>query len=135
MGLFDAMIKSLNKFYTKQAKHELKDVEINPGSYVDVNIQVPEGYTGMMITVKATFNANASSGLRVMYLYSHDGVNYDSEDEAVSALNYFDMFTAGATKQRSDILPAVTPFVKIRLRNMDANHKITGVNVWRVIIR
>jgi len=140
----------LNKIYELQTKqyniqyHEhdkkrytlLTNKTIDPNSYVDVVITVPEGYTGVALIVRCSYHSAATAGLRLIYLYSQDGVNYDDETNAVDAGNLEDVyFTAGATMQRTVITPVIPDYIKVRFRNRDSSYPITGVNAWAIISR
>jgi len=127
--------KLIDTLFTKDVEKVVSNGNIDPSSYTDVVIDVPNTYSGMLLIVRATFDSGATSFMRVIYMYSADGLNYDSEDEAISAGNYFEFGAAGETRQRSEIIPAIAPYIKIRLRNLDSVYNITNINVWRVFIR
>jgi len=132
--------RNLGDFYTKDKKLELVDETIVAGQYGDVNIAIPEGYTGMIAIVKASFAATdaTTTGVRIVYMYSFYGIDYDDEDNAVDAGNYEDMVIPtgqiGVVRQRSFIIAALAPYVRLRVKNLDAANDVT-INLWRVIVR
>jgi hypothetical protein len=137
---YDTLVKALREVYKKDKKQELTDEVIAAGQYKDVNIAIPEGYTGMIVTVKASFAATnpTTTGVRIVYMYSYNGTDYDNEDNAVDAGNYEDiLIPTGQTsvvRQRSFILAALAPHIKLRVKNLDATNDVT-INLWRVITR
>ena len=88
-----------------------------------------------MLTVKATYDANATAGLRVRWLYSPDGTNYDSAEDAENAGNYEDLtFEAGKARQRTVVIPILQPYVRIQLVNLDGSYAVT-VDAWTTKLR
>lgn len=119
----------------KSVKQELSNVSIPANGYRDVDVEVPEAYSGMMVTCRASYGADATAGVRLIYLYSHDGVNYDGEEDAIDAGNYADLtFAPGQTRQRSEILAALPKYVRVRVRNKDLSAPVT-VSLWRCVVR
>jgi hypothetical protein len=115
----------------------LEAFPIPEGGSRDVEVEVPDGYTGMLITCRVSYAMGANGGARLVWLYSQDGVSFDDEDEAIAEGNFVDMGLApGATRQRSVILAALPRFVRIRVRNTStaANTPMT-VDLWRTITR
>jgi len=94
-----------------------------------------DGYSAIVLTVKATYNANASNGLRVRWLYSPDGTNYDSPEDAEDAGNYEDLtFEKGKTRQRTIVIPILQPYMRIQLVNLDTGYAVT-VDAWTTLLR
>ena len=94
-----------------------------------------DGYSAIVLTVKATYDANASNGLRVRWLYSPDGTNYDSPEDAEDVGNYEDLtFEKGKTRQRTIVIPILQPYVRIQLVNLDTGYAVT-VDAWTTLIR
>ena len=70
-----------------------------------------------------------------MWLYSPDGVNYDSLDDAVALNNYHDLsFAAGATRQATILIPVLTPYVRVVVVNKDPTYAST-ISVWTLALR
>jgi hypothetical protein len=87
------------------------------------------------LTVKATYNAAAAAGVRVRWLYSADNVNFDSPEDAEAAGNYETLtFTAGATRQRTMVIPFLQPYVKVQIINMDTSYPVM-VSCWTTRLR
>ena len=102
---------------------------------VDVDKSGLDGWSALAVTVRVTYDASATAGVRVLWLYSPDGTNYDSEDDAVAQGNYVDpSFVAGATRQVTFIVPLFTPYVRIRVKNLDTTYAAT-VDMWTVPLR
>ena len=114
---------------------DLAAASVAAGGYQDVDKSGLDGWSALAVTVKVTYDAAATAGVRVLWLYSPDGVNYDSEDDAVAQGNYVDpSFAAGATRQVTFIVPLFTPYVRIRVKNLDATYAAT-VDMWTVPLR
>ena len=94
-----------------------------------------EGYSAVVVTVRATYDASATSGVRVRWLYSPDNTNFDSPEDVEDAGNYTDLtFSAGATRQRTVLIPLLQKYTKVQIVNQDADYAVT-VSVWKVLIR
>jgi len=94
-----------------------------------------EGYSALVVTVRATYDASATSGVRVRWLYSPDNTNFDSPEDAEDAGNYSDLtFSAGATRQRTVLIPLLQKYTKVQIVNQDASYAVT-VDAWKVLIR
>ena len=94
-----------------------------------------EGYSAVVVTVRATYDASATSGVRVRWLYSPDNSNFDSPEDAEDAGNYADLtFSAGATRQRTVLIPLLQKYTKVQIVNQDADYAVT-VSAWKVLIR
>ena len=94
-----------------------------------------EGYSAVVVTVRATYDASATAGVRVRWLYSPDSINFDSPEDAEDAGNYADLtFSAGATRQRTVLIPLLQKYTKVQIVNQDAS-KAVVVDVWKVLMR
>jgi len=94
-----------------------------------------EGYSALVVTVRATYDASATAGVRVRWLYSPDNTNFDSPEDAEDAGNYSDLtFSAGATRQRTVLIPLLQKYTKVQIVNQDASYAVT-VDAWKVLIR
>jgi len=72
-----------------------------------------EGYSAVIVTVRATYDASATSGVRVRWLYSPDNSNFDSPEDAEDAGYYKDLtFAAGETRQRTVTIPLMQKYTK-----------------------
>lgn len=87
-------------------------------------------YSTLFITVRATYDASATSGVRVRWLYSPNGTNYDDEDNAENQNRYYDLaFQSGATKQATILIPVFADNIKVQIVNLDTGYPVT-VDVW-----
>jgi len=94
-----------------------------------------EGYSAVIVTVRATYDASATSGVRVRWLYSPDSTNFDSPEDAEDAGNYEDLtFSAGETRQRTVTIPLMQKYTKVQIVNQDAS-KAAVVDVWKTLFR
>ena len=94
-----------------------------------------EGYSAVVVTVRASYDASATSGVRVRWLYSPDGSNFDSVQDAEDAGNYADLtFSAGATRQRTVLIPLLQKYTKVQIVNLDSAVSVT-VDVWKTLLR
>jgi len=92
-------------------------------------------YSASIITISATYNASATNGVRVRWLYSPDNSLFDSPEDAIDEGNYKDLtFSAGATRIRTIIIPHLQPYVKVQIVNLDSNYGVT-VTVWKTFMK
>ncbi|MCS7387122.1 MAG: hypothetical protein NDF55_10435 [archaeon GB-1867-005] len=114
---------------------ELDTVSIGPGEVAEFAVESAKKYSAMVVTVKATYDPSATAGIRVRWLYSADGTDYDSPEDAIDAGNYEDLtFEAGKTRQRTVLIPLLQPYVKVQIVNMDTSYSVV-VTVWRTLMR
>ena len=108
---------------------------IAAGGVKDFIVSDSNGYSAVVITVKATYNASATQGVRVRWLYSPNGTDFDSEDAADAEGQYNDIvFTAGATKVETMLIPIFQPYVKVQIVNKDTSYSVT-VDAWKTLLR
>jgi len=94
-----------------------------------------EGYSAVVVTVRATYDASATSGVRVRWLYSPDNSNFDSVEDAEDAGYYKDLtFSAGETRQRTVAIPLLQKYTKVQIVNLDGSASVT-VDVWKTLLR
>jgi len=105
---------------------QLADNEtVNANSYKDYDLEVPLGKTGIAITLKATYESSATQGAKIELYYSQDGLNWDTDTDTT-----YDMpFSAGETKQKTFVTQAVTPYIRIRVKNLDSSKAMT-ISLW-----
>lgn len=79
------------------------------------------------VTVRVTYNASATSGVRLKLYFSPDGKNYDTV-----AYAYFDIdLTAGSTVQETKLVDAPERgHLRVALEDLDATYAATGITVW-----
>ena len=93
-----------------------------------------DGYSAIILIVKATYDASATAGVRVRWLYSPNGSNFDSTEDAEDAGDYEDMtFSAGATRQRTFLVPVFTDDLRVQIVNQDASKAVT-VDAWKILL-
>jgi len=94
-----------------------------------------DGYSALVVTVKATYNASATAGVRIRWLYSPDGTNFDTVEDAEDQGNYEDLsFAAGESRQRTVLVPIFSPYVKVQIVNQDTSYAVI-VDAWRTLMR
>ena len=109
---------------------DLSSQSITAGGVQDIDKSGLDGYSALVVIVKATYNGSATQGVRVRWLYSPDGTNYDSPEDAENAGNYEDLtFSAGATRQRTILIPIFTDNIRVQIVNLDSSYSVT-VDVW-----
>lgn len=115
---------------------EISNYSLAANSTYEITKTNLDTWSAILCIVKVTYNNSATAGIRVRWLYSADGTNFDSIEEAEAQGNYYDLtFTAGATRQTSILLPIFAPFVKIQIVNKDATYAQTLNNVWTILLR
>jgi len=108
---------------------------ISAGDKAEFVISNTNGYSAIAVTVKATYDSSATTGVRVMWLYSANGVDFDSPEDAEDQGNYEDLsFSAGATRQRTVLIPIFQNYIKIQIANLDSSGSVT-VDVWVTKLR
>jgi len=113
----------------------LSSETISPSDEAEFTVSDSNGYSAVVITVKAAYNASATQGVRVRWLYSPNGSDLDSEDAAEAEGQYNDIaFTAGATKVETVLIPLFQPYVKVQIVNKDTSYSVT-VDVWETLLR
>ena len=113
----------------------LDSVSIAGGSSEEFVLSDLDGYSAIVVIVKATYDPSASAGVRVRWLYSPDGTNFDSPEDAEDQGNYVDLtFSAGATRQGTVLIPILTDNIKIQIVNLDSSVSVT-VDVWSLKMR
>jgi hypothetical protein len=114
---------------------DLANYSLAGGGSVSMTKQAGESDSALVATVRATYSASATAGVRVVWLYSQDGVNFDSVDDAVAQGNYYDLsFAPGATRQATLVIPLFAQYVQILIINRDSANAAT-VNLWILFIR
>lgn len=114
---------------------ELSAQSISASDEAEFTISDADGYSAAVVTTKATYNASATQGVRVRYLYSPNGTDFDSEDAAEAEEQYNDIaFAAGATKVETLLIPLLQPYLKVQIVNLDSSVSVTA-DVWRTLLR
>jgi len=113
----------------------LSGVSISAGGTQEFTVSDTDGYSAVVVTVKATYDASATAGVRVQWLYSPDGTNFDSVEDAEAEGNYVDLsFAAGETRQRTVLIPILQPYMKVQVVNQDTSYAVT-VDAWSTLMR
>jgi len=130
-------LPSLNDIKPTRATPEqvLSSQSISAGGTAEFTVSDTDGYSAIVVTVKATYDASATAGVRVRWLYSPDGTNFDSVEDAEAQGNYEDLsFAAGETRQRTVLIPILQSYVKIQIVNLDTSYAVT-VDAWTTLMR
>ncbi len=138
--MLDGVTYNLDQLLTKNlrarspATQVLSGKSISASSTENIDLSGLDGYSAVIIIVKATYNASATSGVRVRWLYSPDGSNFDSTNDAEDAGNYEDLtFSAGATRQRTILIPILSDDMRVQIANQDDSKAVT-VSAWKVLL-
>ena len=114
---------------------QLSSQSISASGTQEFTISDTDGYSAVVVTVKATYNASATAGVRIRWLYSPDGTNFDTVEDAEDQGNYEDLsFAAGESRQRTVLIPIFSPYVKVQIVNQDTSYAVT-VDAWRTLMR
>jgi hypothetical protein len=113
----------------KWRRAEVMDYSLAGGGSLDINVPIPESFSGVAVTLKAVYNASATAGVQLEVYHSQDGVNWDSDTDDIVV----HPFAAGATKQKTYIFPSICPYIRFRVKNLDAGYAAT-VSLWRTFI-
>ena len=138
--MLDGVTYNLDQLLTKNlrarspATQVLSGKSISASSTENLDLSGLDGYSAVIIIVKATYDGSATSGVRVRWLYSPDGSNFDSTDDAEDAGNYEDLtFSAGATRQRTILIPILSDDLRVQIANQDDSKAVT-VSAWKVLL-
>ena len=116
------------------ATQDLNSYSLAGGGTVSLTKQAQDGWSALVATVRATYAAGATAGVRVLWLYSPDGINFDSVNDAVAQGNYYDLsFAASGTAQATLLIPLFAPYVQILIINKDSSNAAT-VNLWTLFL-
>jgi len=107
----------------------LSAYSITGGGTKDVDIEIPSKRVGVAILIKATYDAAATTGIRIEIYYSADGVSWDTDTDE----KHLHPFAAGEARQKTYILASVPTYIRIRIVNLDATYAVT-IDLWRVFI-
>jgi hypothetical protein len=114
---------------------DLSNYSLAGGATVNIDKSGLDGWSAIALILSIAYNASAATGIRVRWLYSPDGTNFDSPEEADSQGNYYEpTFSAGATRQTTILVPIFTPNVRITTTNKDSTYAHT-LNVWTLLMR
>jgi len=117
------------------ATQDLANKSIAAGGTEEVSKTVSDGYSALVVTVRATYASGATAGVRVRWLFSPDGTNYDTPEDAEAQGNYYDLsFAAGQTRQATILIAAFSNSVKVQIVNKDTANAVT-VNMWSWMLR
>jgi len=113
----------------------LSNYELGAGSSVNIDLEVPGGWSIVVLTIRVEFNLNASGGVVIRWLYSQDGESYDSVEEADLRGNYYEpVFEPGSVRQVTIPILVLTPYLRILVSNIDTTyHHI--VTAWTLMAR
>ena len=109
----------------KATTEVFKSLSISPSGIAQFRV-IPGDYPAGIVTVSATYDSSATSGVRIRWLYSPDNSLYDSPEDAEDEGNYKDLtFSAGETRTRTIIIPYLQPYVKVQIVNLDSSYSVT----------
>jgi len=132
-NITEGLIVSVNSIRTTPEK-VLDSVSIAASGTEEFTITA-DIYSASIITVSATYNASATSGVRVRWLYSPDNILFDSPEDAIDEGNYKDLtFSAGETRTRTIIIPHLQPYIKVQVVNLDSSYSVT-VTAWKTFMK
>ena len=109
----------------KITEQKLSSYSLSGGGSVNIDITVPTDKSAIALIVKATYDPSATAGIKIYVYWSPDGTNYDTDTDEI----YDHPFAAGATKQKTYIIHAVTPYVRIVIENLDPTYAVT-LDMW-----
>jgi len=118
-----------------QPTRDLEGYTLGGGEVVEVTKSDLEGWSALVVTVRATYGVDATAGVRVRWLYSQDGVNYDSPEDAELVGNYSDLsFSAGAARQQTIPMKVLAPYIKVQIANLDPANAVV-IDAWSLTMR
>jgi len=125
---------SLTTVKTKEPVLVINTTSIAAGGEVHIDIDTGN-VKELAITVRVTYDASATSGIRVYVLASPDGTNFDTENTD-DAFTYFEpSFQAGATRQKTVNIDALPRYIRLLVRNLDSTYATGEVKVWITVVK
>jgi len=119
----------------KDTVQRLAAASVAPGPPTNIDIGPVANRTGMLVILRCTYDALATAGVRLRYLYSPNGTDFDSPEDADAEGNYFEpTFAAGAARQRSVVIPFLSPYVRLAVTNLDGTYAVT-CDLWTVEVK
>jgi len=119
----------------EEVEKVLDAVSVDAGASEAFTVESGAEHSALIVAVRATYDPAATAGVRVRWLYSPDGVDFDSPEDAEDAGNYEDLtFSAGVTRQRTVLIPLFKPYVRVQVVNRDPTYAVT-VDGWRTLMR
>jgi hypothetical protein len=104
------------------------DGTVTAGGTIESVLDFSDVRRPLSLTVRATYNASATKGVRVYLLFSPDGVMYDTLEDAEAQGSYFDVtFAAGATRQSTVPIIHSGVQVKVLVKNLDSSYPASVV--------
>lgn len=84
------------------------------------------------LTIRGTFNASATAGIKLNAYYSADGNNYDTVAYATFTLN----LSAGSTVQETHIFDMPEEgYIELKVENSDSTYTATDIRLWYAYAR
>jgi hypothetical protein len=130
----EALLKTVAP--TREKTEKILDTYvIDPNTAVEHAVTCTENYSAIVLTVRVEYHPLATGGLRVIWLYSQDGENYDTIEDAVEEMHFVDVsFAPGEARQRTTLIPLLTNYVKLVFINTDVNVPVV-VSAWITFFR
>jgi hypothetical protein len=123
------------KLAVREVKQVLSSASIPANGTSEFVVESFSMHSSVAVTVRATYNASATAGIRIRWLYSADNENFDAPEDAEADGNYSDLtFTAAVTRQKTVLIPLFQPYVKVQIVNRDTSYPVT-VTCWTTRIR
>jgi hypothetical protein len=108
----------------------IKAYTLSPNETYNINMTDLASAIAVILFVRAIYTPQATAGIRVRWLYSPDGVHYDSPEEAEASGNYTDLgYVPGNSRQKTIIIPVLSPYLRIQIINKDPSNPTT-IDVW-----
>jgi len=114
---------------------DLSGESIAAGGTKNIDKSGFDGYSALVVIVRASYDPSATAGVRIRWLYSSNGTDFDSPEDAEDQGNYEDLtFSAGTTRQRTVLIPILADNVRVQIVNLDSSYAVT-VDVWSLKLR
>jgi hypothetical protein len=112
----------------------ITEYTLSPNEIYNISMNNLDTVTAIILFVKAEYTPYATAGIRIRWLYSPDGIHYDTPEEAEASGNYEDIgYVPGNSRQKTIIIPVLAPNLKIQFINLDTQNQVT-ISVWRALL-
>ena len=112
----------------------IRAYNLPPNETYNINMTDLASAIAVILFVRVIYTPQATAGIRVRWLYSPDGVHYDSPEEAEASGNYTDLgYVPGNSRQKTIIIPVLSPYLRIQIINKDLSNPTT-IDVWSTTV-
>lgn len=131
--LYQYVSQGVTLYLLKKVPGSGTTADIEPGGILEKDI-FSEYIRGLHVSLRAEYHAESTAGVRLRWLYSQDGVNFDTIEDAETNMQYFEpTFEPGKTRQGTVLVPFDALAIKLQVVNLDKNNPVR-VTLWETYL-